>query len=139
MHPNTALAAVAQHALAARYRPPAAPVAHELQHLFPAAVDMHGFLDVTDAVAEAMIDAAERDAKRRNLLTGMLLALIDGRDTNALRIPRPDAGCYTRTHRSSLMWSAILGAHAEFRNAASFSLIANLRLEADGVRWALNA
>ena len=55
-----------------------------------------------------------------------------GHDTNALRIPRADAGQYSEAYRFQLFWMGTLGADDTFRRAATYSLLANIKLEDEG-------
>lgn len=97
------------------------------QHAIPT-----NYFSLSDAEAERVGAEAERHAKARELKIKAFHDFVYGIDTNALRIPRPDAGRYTRPAQAGLIWAAILGADSVFRRAATYSLIANMRLENGG-------
>lgn len=97
------------------------------QHAVPS-----NYFKLSDKEAEAVDAEIERHVKARELKIRAFHDFLAGEDTNALRLPRPDAGRYTTAARKSLMWAGILGADETFRRAATYSLIANMRLDADG-------
>ncbi len=91
-----------------------------------------GYFDLPDPEAERIDADIERHSKARELKIKAFHDFIYGADTNALRLPRPDAGRYTTAARKLLMWAGIFGCDETFRRAAAYSLIANLRLDAGG-------
>lgn len=110
-----------------------APAMRLIAQIFPYQHEMpKGYFDLSDDEAEHVDAEIERHVKARELKIGAFHDFIYGADTNALRLPRPDAGRYTTAARKSLMWAGILGADETFRRAATYSLIANMRLDADG-------
>lgn len=74
----------------------------------------------------------ERHVRARELKIKAFHDFIFCLDTNALRIPRPDAGPYSNAYRLQLFWMGVLGADDTFRRAATYSLLANIKLEDEG-------
>lgn len=82
--------------------------------------------------AERVDAEIERHVRARELKIKAFHDFTFGHDTNALRIPRADAGQYSEAYRFQLFWMGTLGADDTFRRAATYSLLANIKLEDEG-------
>lgn len=90
------------------------------------------YFTLSNKEAEIVDAGIERHVRARELKVKAFHDFIFCLDTNALRIPRADAGQYSDAHRLQLFWMGVLGADDTFRRAATYSLLANIKLEDEG-------
>lgn len=90
------------------------------------------YFTLSNKEAEIVDAGIERHIRARELKAKAFHDFIFCLDTNALRIPSPDAGPYSNAYRLQLFWMGVLGADDTFRRAATYSLLANIKLEDEG-------